>query len=238
MAYKKQQENRGTVLSNCFMTNTAKEIRTHLQVIKSLNEILQDTLHGIPGNLPTKYLKRMTIEIDKVTKVTNDFGDTFDLLNEVFELEYEVIDFDYVIKLAVLSVKDSILNKIIISGKTEKKVKVDANKIIKVIKCLLTNAAQYSKQTDYIHVTLTTSSVEDHVVICIQDHGIGIAKNKQKNIFEKKDYNKKVQDDRYPGLGVGLYLSKEIVERHDGHIWLDSSLKNGSKFYFSIPIIK
>jgi signal transduction histidine kinase len=74
------------------------------------------------------------------------------------------------------------------------------------------------------------------VVVGIQDFGIGIAKDQQKKIFERLYQVTDPKEKTFPGLGMGLYISKEIVKRHKGTIWVESEKGKGSVFYFSLPL--
>ncbi len=73
-------------------------------------------------------------------------------------------------------------------------------------------------------------------MLLIQDHGIGIPREQQKHIFERFVRADNARTLEIKGTGFGLYLSRELVERHDGHIWFDSVEGQGSTFYVSLPL--
>jgi signal transduction histidine kinase len=60
--------------------------------------------------------------------------------------------------------------------------------------------------------------------------------NQQKKIFDKMYQVNNPKEKTFPGLGLGLYISKEIIERHNGKIWVNSEIGKGSNFYFSLPL--
>ncbi len=70
----------------------------------------------------------------------------------------------------------------------------------------------------------------------IQDFGIGIAKEYQQKIFERFFQVTGAEGKTYPGLGMGLYISSEIIKRHGGQMWVESEKGKGAKFYFSLPL--
>jgi signal transduction histidine kinase len=75
------------------------------------------------------------------------------------------------------------------------------------------------------------------VIVSVRDFGIGISRSKQQKIFEKLYQVSDPMERTYPGLGLGLYISKEIVERHNGRIWVESEGKGkGATFLFTIPL--
>lgn len=110
---------------------------------------------------------------------------------------------------------------------------VDAQKISQVISNLLTNAIKYSPQNST--VSLTAFRIGDKIQVDVQDHGIGIAHEHMENIFNRF-YRVSSTRNRVQGLGIGLYLSREIIEAHRGKIWVESEEGKGSVFHVSFPI--
>ena len=74
------------------------------------------------------------------------------------------------------------------------------------------------------------------LTIEIKDMGIGIARDKVDKIFEKFTRGVASNTNKYPGTGLGLYISKAIIDLHHGRIWVDSEVGKGSTFSFSLPI--
>ncbi len=100
---------------------------------------------------------------------------------------------------------------------------------------LISNAIKYSPQAD--SVDLYIAAAKDEVLVKVQDYGIGIPKEHESKIFDRfyrvYDENNKM----FPGLGMGLYISREIVERYGGKMWVESTEGKGSTFFVSLPII-
>jgi signal transduction histidine kinase len=81
------------------------------------------------------------------------------------------------------------------------------------------------------------AKVEDRKIkLCVQDFGIGIAQDKQDKVFERFFRASGPGQETYPGLGLGLYVSSEIIKRLDGRLWVESVEGKGSTFCFTIPI--
>ncbi len=110
-------------------------------------------------------------------------------------------------------------------------VRADRQRIEQVIINLLTNAIKYSPDANNVHVTLECSALE--VNVQVTDEGLGMSREQQEKVFTR--FYQVEGTSKMTGLGLGLYLSKEIVERHGGHIGVNSELGKGSTFYFSIP---
>ena len=126
--------------------------------------------------------------------------------------------------------------EIVLTSKASVNVFADRFRMYQVLTNLITNAIKYSKGEKQIKVRIKREA--DKVVVSVQDFGIGIAKEQQKKIFERLY---QVQDDNgrtYPGFGMGLYISKEIITRHKGAIWVESEKGKGSTFYFTLPLKK
>jgi len=111
----------------------------------------------------------------------------------------------------------------------------DPQRIEQVIINLLTNAIKYSPSQKKIDVFLTADTRQ--VKIGIKDEGIGIPADRLEQIFNRF-YRVEELNRNISGLGIGLYISKEIVERHNGKIWVDSTLEKGSTFWITLPLEK
>ena len=117
---------------------------------------------------------------------------------------------------------------------------IEKEEIHDVLSNLLTNAIKYTPPKGNIDVK--TELKDDSVVVSISDNGIGFSEEQKKKIFQQfgkiERYGKRL-DLGIDGTGLGLYISKKIVEAHKGKIWTESKGQNkGSTFYFSLPSIK
>ena len=126
--------------------------------------------------------------------------------------------------------------KIIFTKKLPLIVLADRFRIYQVITNLITNAIKFSNQGERIIVSLQKQ--DDKAVVSIQDFGIGVAKEQQKKIFERLYQVNDEKVKTFPGFGMGLYISKEIIKKNKGSIWVESELGKGATFYFSLPIQK
>ena len=112
---------------------------------------------------------------------------------------------------------------------------VDAFRIEQVLSNLLTNAIKYSPQGGSIEVTMGKDEETSEARFSVRDHGMGIPREQQARIFGRFVRAENVQTARIPGTGLGLYLCRELVERHGGHIWFQSEEHAGSTFFFTLP---
>jgi signal transduction histidine kinase len=110
---------------------------------------------------------------------------------------------------------------------------VDEERLHQIILNLLVNASKFTPEGGTI--TLASRITESTFFLEVKDTGIGISKKDQKRLFEP--YQRHSTDrERFSGLGLGLALSKKLVELHGGKIWVESQLGTGSTFSFSMPI--
>ncbi len=111
----------------------------------------------------------------------------------------------------------------------------DRYRLYQVFVNLLTNAIKYSP--DGGKITIRGTEIKQSAEIRIKDQGIGIAKEHQKKIFQRLYQVSEPGGRTYPGLGIGLYISKEIVEQHGGTIEVESSRGKGSTFIVTLPLV-
>lgn len=95
---------------------------------------------------------------------------------------------------------------------------------------------KYSPNSEKIIVH--TSVKDGEVIVCVEDFGIGISENHQKKVFEQFYRVSGDMQHTFPGLGLGLYISSEIIKREGGRIWVNSTPGKGSSFCFALPLIK
>lgn len=113
----------------------------------------------------------------------------------------------------------------------------DSEMIKTVIRNLISNAIKFSKMGGEISVTVSPkTNSKNEIVVAVMDYGIGINLEKQKNIFTLGSDNSSEGTCNEKGTGLGLVLCKELLEKHNGRIWVNSELDKGSTFYFAIPL--
>ncbi len=107
----------------------------------------------------------------------------------------------------------------------------DRDRVQQVLSNLIGNAIKFTPEFGTVNVSIRAN--EKNIELIVKDSGPGIAKNQQAKIFER--FSQIKNKDRR-GLGLGLYISKMLIEAHDGRIWVDSVLGQGSQFHIELPI--
>jgi signal transduction histidine kinase len=113
----------------------------------------------------------------------------------------------------------------------------DKDRIAQVLINFLTNAIKYSPGSESIEVWIRPAP-HRRVAVSVRDHGIGIDAKYHEKIFERFFRAEGKAEQTYPGFGIGLFIAKEIIERHQGTIGVESSKGRGSTFTFNLPVIK
>lgn len=113
-------------------------------------------------------------------------------------------------------------------------VNADRDKIGQVINNLISNAVKYSQPGTTIRISCI--SHHDNVLVCVKDQGVGVHRNDLHRLFER--FYRAHHNNHIAGFGIGLYLCSEIIQRHEGAIWVESEIGKGASFYFSLPFIK
>jgi signal transduction histidine kinase len=116
-----------------------------------------------------------------------------------------------------------------------KTVFADRERIGQVLTNFLSNAIKYSP--DAQKIIIKTQSTKEEMITSVQDFGLGIPKEKQRQVFVRFFRVNDAKRESFPGLGLGLFISSEIIQRHKGKIWVESKDGKGSTFYFSIPLL-
>ena len=111
----------------------------------------------------------------------------------------------------------------------------DRERLGQVLSNLLSNAMKYSPRATRIVVRLIPTP--DTLTVGVQDFGMGIPKAQQEKIFERFYRVNPDEGRTSPGLGIGLYIARQIIEHHGGKMWVESVEGQGSTFFFSLPLV-
>lgn len=183
----------------------------------------------------TDPLSRIQRQLKKLTKLISDLLDVSRL--QVAKLSYSFSKFDMneLLKEVTETIKQFDQDRaIILRGEVKSEVYGDRDRIEQVLMNLLTNATKYSPKNSDIEIIVESGN--DRVTVCIIDKGMGIDMKHHDKIFDRFYRVNGETESTYPGMGIGLYISSEILKRHSGKIWVESEKGRGSKFYFSLPL--
>ena len=218
-----------------FIALASHELKTPVTSLKMFVQVLEKNINHLDASATSGMLSTMDKQIDKLTEIVNGLLDVSRVQQGKLEYERKELPMGELIKETVQSVQRiNKTHKIQIDSQTNTKVMVDKSRIGQVLTNLINNAIKYSPNADKIIVS--SKKVYGNVIVSVQDFGIGIPKNQQLKVFDRFYQVDNPRAKTNPGLGLGLYISKEIITKHGGELWLESKEGKGSTFYFSLPV--
>jgi len=220
-----------------FLSMASHELKTPLTSMKIFIDLLQANKDNYVTEKQKYYISRIRDQADRLNELTRDLLDVSRIETGKLKLNKETFRIDELVRDTVESIQPSTNNhEIFIQEHIPVTILADRYRIYQVLVNLLTNAIKYSGSGKKIIVSIQQKAKE--VIVSVQDFGIGIKKSKQDKIFDRLYQVTDPEEKTYPGLGLGLYISKEIIDRHKGRIWVESEKNKGSTFSFSLPIEK
>jgi len=220
-----------------FISMASHELKTPLTSMKAYTQILKNRVIVTDDNEIYHFIRKVDDQILKLTRLVNELLDMSRIGNSKLQLNFESFDFNELITDIIEAMQGVTSQHIFqIKGKLKREVKADRYRIYQVITNILNNAIKYSKKGSKIIITLKED--RNSVTVGIQDFGIGISKEHQKYIFDRLYQATESKEKTYPGLGIGLFISSEIIRRHEGVMWVESRKRYGSTFYFTLPLVR
>lgn len=225
-----------------FLSIAAHQLRTPMSGIKWM---LKMTLDGDLGNVSDEqkhHLKTGLENSERMIALINSLLDVTRIEEQKFQYNYEIAPMETIISIIVDSLKTNAASKNI-KLKVNKPeflppIKVDKEKIKIALTNLIDNAIKYSPKDSQI--TVDIKKEKDHMLISVADQGYGIPKAQQAHVFSKffRGSNILKIDTEYEsiGTGLGLYLTKDVVTKHEGEIWFESEENKGTTFYIKLPL--
>lgn len=214
-----------------FIGIASHELKTPLTSVKAYIQLL-DRHVGHLDNKSKEFIWKANSHINRLNNLISDLLDVSKIQGGKLQYNITAFDFDEMIKEGVEGVQHTEpKHQIIVEGRANAIVEGDKNRIEQVLINFLTNAIKYSPEAKTVEVKVKRE--EDNITVAVTDYGIGISKRNLRKVFSKFY---RVQDitHKFSGLGIGLFISSEIIKRHQGKIWVESTEGKGSTFYFSI----
>ncbi len=218
-----------------FLSIASHELKTPVTSLKAYTQIMQMDSKEKRDEKKEMMFKKMDTQIDKLTSLINNLLDTTRLQNGKIVYNKSIFQLNILIKEIVEEMQMSAAaHKIIINENVFTEVYADRERIGQVLTNLIGNAIKYCP--DCKNIIISLSQKNENAICSIQDFGKGIQEDQQEKIFERFYRISGNNLHTYPGLGLGLFIAKEIVERHSGKIWFESESGKGSIFYFTLPL--
>lgn len=222
-----------------FLSIASHELKTPITPLKLQVQQFERLLgredgQGLDREKLIRFVQLWNRQLDKLTRLVEDLVDVSRINTGQLTIETEVVDLSELVHEVTeryraeasaagceyrLSIEENVFGR------------VDRTRVEQVLVNLLTNALKYAPGCP---LTIELGVMDQSAVLKVQDSGKGIPKEKQERIFER--YERAVDSKGVTGLGLGLYISKQILEAHGGSIWVESEPGNGSSFFVKLPL--
>ncbi|MGL5346223.1 MAG: ligand-binding sensor domain-containing protein [Peptostreptococcaceae bacterium] len=226
---------------NNYFVNLSHELRTPLNVISTTQQLILELIKR-DGNIEKERLKYHTVVMRKNTKrllnLINNIIDSSKIEHGNYEMNMKMNDIVYIVEETSLALKDYVESKsinLVIDPEVEEKIiECDRYEIERCMVNLISNARKFTPEGGSIRVTI--EDLNDKVLIRVIDTGIGIPKKYQSTIFNRFTQVVDSTSEEKGGSGLGLTITRSIIEMHNGNIYLKSEEGKGSMFTIVLPV--
>lgn len=228
-----------------FISVTAHQMRTPLSAIKWTFNMLIDGQLGEINEEQKKFIQQGSESADRMIGIVNSLLQVDNIDAKWHENDkLETVDLVTLIAGVINEFSNQIRSKEIDFVFKEPAsnlptIEADPSKVKMVIENLLDNAIKYTPEKGRVSIEIRddkVNSAQNSIEVIIRDSGIGIPSNEQNNLFTKFFRASNAVSVEPNGSGVGLYIAKDIIERHNGALWFESKASQGTSFHFTIPI--
>lgn len=218
-----------------FIAIASHELKTPVTSLKGYTQMLHSRFSKAGDERSAALLTKMNTQLDKLIHLIEELLDVTKIEAGQLSWHNERFDLDALVReIAEDMGHTTERHQIRIEGALSAPVSGDRERTGQVLTNLLSNAMKYSPQADAIRVSCASDT--DTVIVSVQDFGIGIASEKLAHVFERFFRVSDPEHETFPGLGLGLFISAQIVKRQGGRMWVESQPGVGSTFSFTVPL--
>ncbi|MDE2590712.1 MAG: PAS domain S-box protein [Patescibacteria group bacterium] len=218
-----------------FISIASHELKTPVTSIKIYGEILKKHPIIKKDKKASFLLTKMDQQLNRLNELVASFVNVYRVQTGKLKLHKTHFSIDNLVAETIGNFQYVVSEYSLIRvGEANVKVYADRDRINQVLVNLISNAIKYSPNSKNVEVIVSTD--KKRVTIAVKDYGIGIPKDSQSKVFERfyRVMGEKEKD--ISGLGLGLYLSREIILQHNGNIWFTSEENKGTTFFFTLPL--
>jgi signal transduction histidine kinase len=230
-----------------FVSFVAHELKNPMTSIKGYTDLLLAGATGDVNEQQETFLSTIKGNIERMNTLVSDLNDVTKLQTNNFNLELGPVDFRTVVLETLRPLERQLEEKEqaveILLPDDLPPIWADQNRLIQVMTNMLSNAHKYSPRQGLIQVIgeiigqpERTNGAGPALHIYVKDHGIGMSEDDLGNLFTPYFRSDNPEAREQPGTGLGLTITRGIVERHGGQIWVDSQLGGGTEFHFTVPL--
>jgi len=230
-----------TMAKSDFLANMSHELRTPLNSIIGFSEVLEDQLLGSLNESQRENVMYILKAGRHLLSLINDILDLSKVESGKMELDVESVQLRELLDASLVMQREKASRhgiKLDLQIEPDKPfvIEADERKLKQILFNLLSNAVKFTPDGGQVQVTLKGINEALDIEISIRDTGIGIKQEDLPRLFKEFSQLAPVYDKKYAGTGLGLALTKKLVELHGGRIWVESEFGKGSLFAFVIPV--
>jgi chemotaxis family two-component system sensor kinase Cph1 len=216
-----------------FMSIASHELKTPITSLKASLQLVERIVDKDVALHPVApFLEKAVKQVNKLTDIVHELMDVTRI--QAGRLELSKTDFnlmDMIEECQEQCIAENNKHTVHINGDPNLVIQADRIRLEQVVSNLLTNALKYSSENGAIFIKFEKN--DNKIKVAVTDNGIGIPEDKISNIFDRF-YRVENTSKNFSGIGLGLYISSEIIKRHQGQIGVESTLGKGSTFWFII----
>jgi signal transduction histidine kinase len=216
-----------------FISIASHELKTPLTSLKASLQLLERMKTNATSAVIPKLIDQSMRSMGKISELVDDLLNVSRMNEGQLQLNKKVFSLHDVLDACSQDLDSQEVQNLVFDGRKDLRVYADENRIEQVIVNFLTNAVKYAPQTDTI--CLNIKQVGNQAMLSVTDFGPGINQDKLPYLFDRY-YRADVHGSQVSGLGLGLYISAEIISRHGGEIGVESEIGKGTTFWFTLPL--
>lgn len=213
------------------------ELRIPLTIAKEAIALISDGTAGFVNDKQANLLKKAKENLERLKNIIEDLLDVSRIEKGTLRLHYSLVNLNELIcessDFFKRWAKERNITLQYVLPKKDVNIFIDAERMLQVISNLISNAIKFTEEGGKI--TIEVKVYENKIRFAVMDTGIGISKKQLPKLFNRFIQLHKKEGLEKKGLGLGLYIAKEIIERHGGEIWCESKTGIGTKIYFTLP---
>jgi PAS domain S-box-containing protein len=217
-----------------FLSTMSHELRTHLNAVIGFSELLAEKRFGSMNERQTRYVQNIAVAGQHLLRLINDILDLSKIEAGCLDLTPQNLNVGIIAREALASLKPLADKKAMVlncDGDPGLAVRADETRLHQILNNLIGNAIKFTPERG--RITISATEEDPFIRVDVIDNGPGIPPEEQRLIFDS--FYRAEQFRRREGAGLGLAISKRLVEAHGGTFGLESEVGKGSRFFFTLP---